>query len=70
MTDGECYQTKQSAIADTHAYMSPYNTQHIHTTIDNMMPVEFEKELNKVPGFIWPQHILNLFFLVMIENSQ
>lgn len=49
---GNVYQTRDSAIAHTQAYMSYYNTQRIHTTISNMAQVEFEKGLNKVSGFI------------------
>ncbi|WP_394809294.1 IS3 family transposase [Nitrosomonas sp.] len=46
---GNIYQTRESAIVNTHAYMSCYNTQHIHTTIDNITPVEFKKNLIKCP---------------------
>jgi transposase InsO family protein len=49
---GNVYQTRESAIADTHSYIGYYNTQRIHTTIGDMTPIEFEKELNKVSGFI------------------
>ena len=49
---GNIYQTREAAIADTHAYIGYYNTQRIHTTIGDMTPIEFEKGLNKVFGFI------------------
>lgn len=49
---GNVYQTRESAIADTHAYMRYYNSQRIHTAIGDVTPVEFEKGLNKVSGFI------------------
>ncbi len=49
---GNVYPTRESAIADTYAYIGYYNTQRIHTTIGDMTPIEFEKGLNKVPGFI------------------
>ena len=43
---GNVYQTRESAIADTHTYIGYYNTQRIHTTIGDMTPIEFEKGLN------------------------
>lgn len=42
---GNVCQTKESAITDTH--IGYYNTQRIHTTISDMAPIEFEKELKK-----------------------
>lgn len=49
---GNVYQTRESAIADTHIKFGYYNTQRIHTMISDMTSIEFEKELNKVAGFI------------------
>lgn len=49
---GNVYQTREFAIADTHAYMRYYNSQRIHTEIGDVKPVEFEKGFNKVSGFI------------------
>ncbi len=49
---GNVYQTREPAIADIHTYLGYYNIQRIHTTIGDMAPIEFEKELNKVSGFI------------------
>ena len=49
---GNVYQTRQSAIADTHTYIGYYNTPRLHTTIRDMTPMEFEREFSKVSGFI------------------
>ncbi|MBK7653177.1 MAG: hypothetical protein IPJ20_24010 [Flammeovirgaceae bacterium] len=45
---GNVYQTRESAIADTHIKFGYYyNTQRIHTMISDMTSIEFEKNLIK-----------------------
>ena len=49
---GNTYQTRDSAKTDVHAYIAYYNAHRIHTTIGHRSPIEFEKELSRVSGFI------------------
>ena len=40
---GVVYQDKESAVKDIKAYIAYYNGERLHTTIDDMTPIQFEK---------------------------
>lgn len=42
-TTGRIYHDKKAAINDVRAYIQYYNSRRLHTTINDMTPIEFEK---------------------------
>jgi len=40
---GNVYQTREAAIVDVRTYIAYYNSRRLHTTLDDMTPIEFEK---------------------------
>lgn len=47
---GNVYQTRDSAVADVRLYIAYYNSRRLHTTLDDVTPMEFENVLSKVSG--------------------
>jgi putative transposase len=50
-TGDRWYRTRQEAIADVREYVAVYyNAKRLHSTLDYMTPMNYEKRLNKVSG--------------------
>lgn len=50
-TGDQLYQTREEAIADVREYVAVYyNSKRLHSTLDYMTPMNYEKTLNKVSG--------------------
>lgn len=48
-TSDQLYRTRQEAIADVREYIAVYyNSMRLHSTLDYMTPMDYEKTLNKV----------------------
>jgi hypothetical protein len=50
-TGNQLYKTREDAIADVREYVAVYyNSKRLHSTLDYMTPMDYEKTLNKVSG--------------------
>lgn len=50
-TGDQLYRTREEAIADVREYVAVYyNSKRLHSTLDYMTPMDYEKTLNKVSG--------------------
>jgi putative transposase len=50
-TGDQLYRTRQAAIADVREYVAVYyNSKRLHLTLAYRTPMDYEKDLNKVPG--------------------
>lgn len=50
-TGNRLYRTREQAIADVREYVAVYyNSKRLHSTLDYMTPMDYEKTLNKVSG--------------------